>query len=90
MYEDIILDHYKNPRNFGTLAKFTSSITVHNPLCGDVITMQVEFKGKKVNNVAFSGEGCAISRASASLLTEFIKNKDISKLRKIGKKQLAD
>ncbi len=70
-YRDYILDHYRNPRNFGHLENPTVSAEELNPLCGDVIRMELRVDGDGiVRDVRFSGKGCAISQASASMLTE--------------------
>ena len=81
MYRALILDHYKHPRNFGILDHPTGKAKLHNTACGDVIEMSIRLSddGKKIQDVKFSGEGCAISVASASLLTEEMKGKTIKK-----------
>ncbi len=73
IYREQILDHYKNPRNFGHLPKPTVKVEEGNVTCGDRVIMELEVKNGKVTDVAFSGEGCAISQASASMLTEKIR-----------------
>ncbi len=73
MYKENILDHYKNPRNKVQLESGVQC-TEHNPLCGDRITLFVQIEGEMVLDASFMGEGCAISQASASLLTEHLKN----------------
>ena len=75
MYRDNILDHYKHPRNFGKLSHPHASAQEYNATCGDRIVMDVIFKGNKVEEIKFHGEGCAISQASASMLTEKVKAK---------------
>ena len=85
IYTEIILDHYQNPRNFGEIKKPTSWIEVTNPLCGDKIKMMIVFDKEKVIDVKFTSVGCAISTASASMLTEFIKGKPKDQLKKIDK-----
>lgn len=81
MYKEIILDLYKNPRNFGTLPKSTHSSRLLNPLCGDDITIDLLVDNNKtIREVLFRGESCAICRASASLLTEYIKGKKLNEL----------
>lgn len=84
LYREEILDHYKHPHNFGTLGKFTVEVTEGNVSCGDKISMQILVDKKGiVTDVRFQGVGCAISMASASLLTDKIKSmdkKDIMKL----------
>jgi nitrogen fixation protein NifU and related proteins len=85
-YRDFILDHYRNPRNFGTLDGATATAEDLNPLCGDQIRMDLRVDGNGVvEDVRFSGKGCAISQASASMLTEEIKGmklEDVAKLTK--------
>jgi nitrogen fixation protein NifU and related proteins len=76
LYRDVILDHNKHPRNFGTLESADSSADGHNPLCGDRLTVFLRMAGDRVEDIRFEGKGCAISTASASLMTEAIKGKD--------------
>lgn len=86
IYKEIILDHFRNPRNFGFLSKPSFSVHVDNPLCGDELTMQTVFKNSKIVDVKFEGQGCAISQSSASMLTEYIKGKEVSALIKLDQK----
>lgn len=83
VYSEIILDHYRNPRNYGTLTKPTQTFALYNPLCGDRMRMDIAIKNDTIQKIAFSGSGCAISQAAASLLTERVKGKKISHLRKM-------
>ena len=77
LYQEIILDHGKNPRNKGKCQEFNKDAKAHNPLCGDKVHIYLKLnKDKKVENLSFEGEGCAISLASASILTDIIKGKD--------------
>jgi nitrogen fixation NifU-like protein len=85
MYKEIILDYYKNPRNRGTLEAPQSVARDSNPLCGDVVEMQLKFSDGKVSDIKFNGDGCAISQASASMLTEVVMGKSIDEVRKIDK-----
>ena len=85
VYGDILLAYYRNPRNFGTLASPTHSVTVNNPLCGDTIHLDIIFDNEIVKGIAFRGEGCVISQASASILTEYIKGKTKREVAKIDK-----
>ena len=79
LYQEIILDHGKNPRNFGKCKDFTSDAKGHNPLCGDKVHIYARLnKDKKILNLSFEGEGCAISLASASILTDILKGKDFN------------
>ena len=73
LYQEVILDHTKKPRNFGKLAAATHSAVGHNPLCGDDVTLYLEVEGGVVRDVSFEGRGCAIATASASLLTQAVK-----------------
>jgi nitrogen fixation NifU-like protein len=80
LYRDYILEHYRRPHNFGVLDEPTASVEGSNPLCGDRITMQLAVRNGTVEGVAFTGRGCAISQASASLLTDEIKGKPLSEV----------
>jgi nitrogen fixation NifU-like protein len=85
MYKEIILDYYKNPRNRGTVDAPQASAKDSNPLCGDVVEMQLKFSNGKVSDIKFNGDGCAISQASASMLTEMVMGKSIEEVRKLDK-----
>jgi nitrogen fixation protein NifU and related proteins len=76
LYRDVILDHNKRPRNFGKLEAADASADGHNPLCGDRLTVFLKMDGNRVEDIRFEGKGCAISTASASMMTEAIKGKD--------------
>ena len=79
LYQEIILDHGKNPRNKGQCKNFNRQAKGHNPLCGDKVHIFLNLNNeKKVENVSFEGEGCAISLASVSILTETVKGKDFN------------
>jgi nitrogen fixation protein NifU and related proteins len=78
LYRDYILEHYRRPHNFGTMEDATASYEGANPLCGDRITLQVRVRDGVVDGVAFTGRGCAISQASASLLTDEVKGKPVA------------
>jgi nitrogen fixation NifU-like protein len=75
LYQETILDHHKRPRNFGPLDASTHHAEGHNPLCGDTITIRLRMVGDKVEEVRFEGSGCAISQASASMMTTAVKGK---------------
>ncbi|HVR29519.1 MAG TPA: SUF system NifU family Fe-S cluster assembly protein [Thermoanaerobaculia bacterium] len=77
LYQEVILDHYKRPRNFGPLAGADHSAEGYNPLCGDQVKVSVRLEDGRVADVHFEGAGCAISTASASLMTEAIKGKTL-------------
>jgi nitrogen fixation NifU-like protein len=83
LYRDYILEHYRKPHNFGVLEEPTASYEGANPLCGDRITMMLGIKDGMISEVAFTGRGCAISQASASLLTDEIKGKAIEDVEKL-------
>lgn len=75
LYQEVILDHYRKPRNFGTLAGADRTAEGHNPLCGDRVSVQVRMKGDTIDDVRFQGKGCAISTASASMMTDAVRGK---------------
>lgn len=75
LYQEMILDHYRRPRNKGTLDNADASVEMKNPLCGDEIGLQVAFDGDSISDVRFSGRGCSISQASASMMTQLVKGK---------------
>ena len=78
LYQDIILDHGRHPRNFRALEHPSHVAQGHNPLCGDRVTVYLEIAGGRVKDVSFDGRGCAISTASASLMTEILKDKTLA------------
>jgi nitrogen fixation protein NifU and related proteins len=75
LYRDVILDHNRRPRNFGRLDPSDAQAEGHNPLCGDRLSVFVRLNGDRIEDVHFEGKGCAISTASASLMTEAVKGK---------------
>ena len=75
LYQEVILEHNKNPRNFRELETATKTADGNNPLCGDALRVYVEMENGKVKDVAFKGSGCAISKASASMMTQAVKGK---------------
>lgn len=86
LYQDIILDHYRRPRNKGTLEHASISIPMRNPLCGDEITLELEMNGDEVADVRFTGRGCSISQASTSMMTEMVKGKHASEIGQLGER----
>jgi nitrogen fixation NifU-like protein len=91
LYREVILDHYKNPRNHGTLDPHDFTYEDENPLCGDKLRIDVRLDDdQRVKEVAFSGRGCAISQASASMLTETIQGKPLAEVLKYSKDDLLD
>ena len=84
LYQEIILDHGKNPRNKGKCEQFNHDAKGHNPLCGDKVHIFLKLNNDQtVEDVSFEGEGCAISLASASILTDIIKGKELNVAKKI-------
>lgn len=75
LYQQVILDHSRSPRNFRPLADADRSAQGHNPLCGDNVTLYLRFEGDVIREITFQGSGCAISKASASLLTEALQGR---------------
>ena len=88
LYSDILLDHFRHPRNYGSLAAPDISNEQFNPLCGDRIRLELKFDQSRVSEARFKGDGCAISTAAASLLTELILGKDIEELTNFPDAQL--
>lgn len=80
LYQEVILDHYKRPRNFGPLEEADHKAEGHNPLCGDRVTIYLVMEGDVIRNISFQGAGCAISTASASLMTEMLKGKTLAEV----------
>jgi nitrogen fixation protein NifU and related proteins len=80
LYQEVILDHGKTPRNFGKPEHVTSESNGHNPLCGDTVTIYLEVKEGIVEDVGFEGRGCAISIASASMMTEVLRGKSVKEI----------
>ena len=84
LYQDIILDHGKSPRNFGKCIGYNSDAKGYNPLCGDLVQIYLKLDSKKrVEDVTFEGSGCAISMASASIMTDLVKGKSYEVAKKI-------
>lgn len=83
LYQELILDHNKNPRNFKKLEGATRTMEGFNPLCGDRLTLYIEEDGDKLAELAFQGSGCAISKASASLMTSTLKGKTKAEAEKL-------
>ena len=90
LYRDYILEHYRRPHNFGVIDAPTASHEGANPLCGDRITMQLAIADGTVERVGFTGRGCAISQASASLLTDEIKGKPLADVQKLNTDDVLD
>ena len=90
LYAEDILDHYKHPRNFGQLDHPDIHVEASNPLCGDRLAMDLRVKDGVVEDVAFSGQGCAISQASASMLTEEIVGRRVEDLADTTREDILD
>ena len=83
LYQEVILDHGKTPRNFGKPDSATCESNGHNPLCGDTVTVYLKLKDGIVEDVGFEGRGCAISIASASMMTEILRGKGVAEIRAV-------
>ena len=81
LYQEVILDHNRRPRNFRAIEAPSRTQEGYNPLCGDRLTLYVTLDGNRISDVAFQGTGCAISKASASLMTEALKGKTVEEAR---------
>ena len=90
LYAEEILDHYKHPRDFGHLDAPTLTYHDRNPLCGDEITLELQIADGKIADVAFTGHGCAVSRAAASMMSEEIIGKSLDELRGWQKENITD
>lgn len=88
LYREIILEHWKNPQNYGTVKNPDIDAFEINTTCGDQIRLTGKIKNGKLTEVAFIGDGCAISKASASLFTEEIRGMELAKIKKIDKKKV--
>ncbi len=80
LYQDHILDHYHNPKNSGSLTQSTHQAEAKNPSCGDVLLFELEVSNNTLHKIAWTGDGCAISQASASLLSEAVLGKSVAEL----------
>lgn len=90
IYREIILDHYRNPRNKGILDPNDFSYEDVNPLCGDEVRIDVRVKDDRIDEIAFSGRGCAVSQASASILMEMVEGKSLDEVKAITKDDLLE
>lgn len=88
IYQEHILEHYKNPVHYGKLENATHEAHDHNPLCGDEITVRVRVDKGKIMAVAFESKGCAIAKASASILMEYIAGKDVALAKKLSREDM--
>ena len=91
LYREVILDHYKNPRNHGLLEAADASAEGQNPLCGDEVSVSIRLgKGDVIEDVGFEGRGCAISQAATSMLTDLVKGKSADEVAAMPKEELLD
>jgi nitrogen fixation NifU-like protein len=81
LYQEVILDHNRRPRNFHAIADASHRAEGYNPLCGDRLTLYLKIDGDRIDDAAFEGSGCAISKASASLMTDALKGRTVSEAR---------
>ena len=90
LYRDFILDHYKNPRNFGELSPHDLDFHDHNPLCGDELGVHIVVEDGRVKDLRFHGQGCAISQAAMSMLSEEIEGKPATEVAALGREDVVD
>ena len=90
LYREVILDHYKNPRGHGLLEAPDGVAEGQNPLCGDEVTVSVQFDGDVIANVGFEGRGCAISQAATSMLTELVQGRSATEVAALPKEELLE
>ncbi|MEO9364947.1 MULTISPECIES: Fe-S cluster assembly sulfur transfer protein SufU [Candidatus Nitrosocaldus] len=90
IYREIILDYYRNPRNYGRLERPDVVVRDSNPLCGDEVEMHIRFEDGKIKDIRFNGKGCAISQASASMLTEMVMGKSLEEVKALGKQDILE
>ncbi|HYX55890.1 MAG TPA: SUF system NifU family Fe-S cluster assembly protein, partial [Nitrososphaeraceae archaeon] len=90
IYREIILDHYRNPRNKGRLEHADVSTHDSNPLCGDEIDIHLKVEEGKIKDIKFEGRGCAISQASASMLTEMVLDKPLTAVKDLAKDDILE
>ena len=92
LYREVILDHYKSPRHYGALEDADAHAEGQNPLCGDEVSVYVKFAadGDTIDDVSFTGRGCAISQAATSMLTDLVKGRRASEVAELPKEELLD
>ncbi len=84
VYQELLLDHYKSPRCHGVLLNPDGKVDLHNPLCGDQIYLTVKFSDDHISNIAFTGHGCSISQAAASMMSELLRGKSKSEAQRLS------
>jgi nitrogen fixation protein NifU and related proteins len=92
LYREVILDHYKNPHNYGLLDPHDAQAEGQNPLCGDEVTVSIRFAedGETIDEIGFEGRGCAISQAATSMLTDLVKGKTAAEVAALPKEEILD
>ena len=92
IYKEVILDHYKNPRNYGSMEEPDATAKGQNPLCGDEVTISLKFAGdgETIEDIRFEGRGCAISQAATSMLTDIVKGKTAAQVAALPKEELQE
>ena len=88
IFQEAIMDNYRNPKNFGKLDNPEIKFKDSNPACADIIEIQIKTKDNKINEIKFSGGGCAISMASASMLTESVKGKNLKEIKRLSREDI--
>ena len=86
LYQEMILDHYRKPRNKGTMENADRTVAMRNPLCGDEVDLQVSLSPEGIADLKFTGRGCSISQASASMMTQLVKGKSAAEAEELRKK----
>ncbi len=86
LFQEVILDHYRRPRNKGSLEEPTHTVTMNNPLCGDVIELSLSVQGDRIDEVRYEGRGCSISQAAVSMMTERLKGAKLGEARALSEK----
>jgi nitrogen fixation protein NifU and related proteins len=89
LYQELILDHYRRPRNRGTLESPDETVAMKNPICGDEITLTLRLDGDRVLDARFAGTGCSISQASASMMTQLVKGKTLDEVEVVKARLIA-
>jgi nitrogen fixation NifU-like protein len=90
LYRELVLDHYRNPRNHGRLDPADAHAEGHNPLCGDQVSVTANLDGDRLSEIRFEGRGCAISQAATSMLTELVQGRTVSEIAAMTKDELLD
>jgi nitrogen fixation protein NifU and related proteins len=86
LYQELILDHYRRPRNQGALEAHSRRVSLANPVCGDELELDLLLDGDTITDIRFSGHGCSISQASASMMTQLIKGRTVAEARKLAER----